>query len=145
MRTVAPFYTVGEYLEYIFFLIPSKSNIHNYFKNLFTIFFHKKQIPNFLVFWPITTSLVKGGLISESFSPWLNLQKWVPNHDHEHYPPPGLWFGTLFWDLSQRGKLYKITPPLTRLVLIGWKTKKFGICFFVKKYIEQLSVFYLFF
>ena len=45
--------------------------------------------------------VTKGCLISYFFHYGTNLQKWVPNHNPEHYLPKentsGSWFGTHFW------------------------------------------------
>ena len=65
----------------------------------------------------------KGVLISASFVLlWLKSLKKEPNHDPEHYPPKEKMLRVVIWhlffaDLSQRGKLSGIKPPLDSMLV----------------------------
>ena len=79
-----------------------------YFENIKKIYLVNKKIFNIIPFsilfhfqylfkYYFSYTLIKGGLISDIFHFSSNLQKKVPNHSPEQYPPKESDLATFFW------------------------------------------------
>ena len=117
--------------------VGGKLKLFNHFFDFFmmtlqfySISFH--QLENFSLhinqfLWfdrPMYIVIIKGGLISESYSIRSNLQKKVPNLSTIHLKIRclGSWFGIFFGDLSQSENLSEINLPLLfqAFPTLGW-------------------------